>query len=238
MKSAILVGWLLAASLDAQIGATIQHLPDGMDEVRIRNGSASTLVAFVVTAKRPEGVASDEPLVWYSDPLIESTARPLAAGEERVVWSGIFEDRFGKRRVFLEEPILTAGILADGSTTGDAALITRLMLRRCNTLLAVETALETLQDAGRRNIPRNQLIEQFRKLADAMSKWYLPAEEQIGRGLYQSIKGKLMNLPEQEVGAAFPPTSFVEQETAALSRQRAALLRSQPSFADAAMMGK
>jgi hypothetical protein len=218
-------------SLDAQISATLNHLPDGTDEVRIRNNSSIGLVAFVVSAK------STGPIVVYSDPLVELTARPLAAGEERVELSEIFDD-LRKRRVFLQEPIVAAGILADGTTAGDAALITRLMLRRSNMLLAVETALETLQDAGRRNVPRNQLIEQFRKLADSMSRWYLPPEEQIGRGLYQSIKGKLMNLPEQEVGAAFPPGSFVEQETAALSRQRAALLRSQPGFADAAAIGK
>jgi hypothetical protein len=82
------------------------------------------------------------------------------------------------------------------------------------------------------------LIEEFRKLADSVSRWYLPPEQQIGRGLYQSIKGKLMNLPDVEVGAAFPPESFVTQEVAELSRRRAALLKAQPSFADAALVGR
>jgi hypothetical protein len=67
-----------------------------MDEVRISNHSAISLVAFVVTAKQ-----ASEPIVVYSDPLIESMAAPLAAGEERVVMEIGNEDR----RRLLEEPI-------------------------------------------------------------------------------------------------------------------------------------
>ena len=133
----------------------------------------------------------------------------------------------------LEEPIVAAGILIDGTTTGDAALLARLILRRSNMLQAVETALETLSDAGRHNVPRGQLIEQFRRLADSVSRWYLPPEQQVGRDLYQSIIGKLMDLSDEQAGAPFPPAAFIAQETTTLNRQRVTLLESEPGLADA-----
>src|SRR5437899_1377214 len=174
MKTVISVAFLLACvfPLDAQITTTLTHLPDGMDEVRIRNNSSISLVAIVVAGKwvtrsaaspgellrhadrTAEAVA--RPFVVYSDPLIEPAKRPLLASEERVMMMGTPAGRL--QAWSLEEPTLTAGIFADGSTTGDAALLSRLMLRRSNMLLAVEMALEALSDAGRQGISRYQLI--------------------------------------------------------------------------------
>src|SRR5205085_6198792 len=121
--------------------------------------SATSLVAFAVTVKKEplSAASSNSPLVVYSDPLIDPANKPLLASEERVLMVNGFRDPSG-RRYHLQEPVLTAGIFADGGTTGDAALRTRLMLRRSNMLLAVETALETLSDAGRRSVLRDQLI--------------------------------------------------------------------------------
>ena len=173
---------------------------------------------------------NNAPFVAYYDPVIDPTTEPLLPNQERVLprvsiicapaprnLANVLRDEEEKnspatlnwagRSAFfcdLEQPI-TAGILADGSTSGDAALLARLMLRRSNMLLAVETALETLSDAGGRNVPRDQLIEKFRKMANSVRRWYLPPEQQIGSSVYQSIVGKLMNLPEDQVGSPFPP---------------------------------
>src|SRR5579872_5814535 len=92
-----------------------------------------------------------------------------------------------KTFAIFERPIVTAGISADGTITGDAALLNRLTVRQYSMLPAVETDLEMLSDARGRNVPRRRLIEQFRTLADYVSHWYLPPEQQVGRSLYPSI---------------------------------------------------
>ena len=90
------------------------------------------------------------------------------------------------------------------------------MLRRSNMLLTVEMTLEILSDAGRGNVPRAQLIGQFKKLADSVRRAYLLPEQRVGLILYQSMIGKLMNLSEPKDGSPFPPGEFVEEETAPL----------------------
>jgi hypothetical protein len=142
------------------------------------------------------------------------------------------------RAAVFEEPVAAAGIFADGSAAGDTALLTRLISRRCSLLQAVESALDTLLEAGRRNVPRDQLIRQFQKMADSVRRWYLPQEQQAGLRVYQQIIGKLMNLPEVQLGSPFPPNAFVAQETAALNRLRVTLLESQPSLTEAAIISR
>ena len=184
---------LTCVPLDAQINATLQDLPDGLQEVKIQNNSAASLLAFVVAANQtPRRTMAGNPrLVAYFDPLIESEFRPLGTNEERVVMRkgvGYSEaarasrENPGGKRV-LEEPIVVAGIFADGSITGDPALLARLLVRRANMLAAVETSLEILLRAGRRNIPRDQLIAEFQRMVDAVRRWYLPPEQQVGQTL-------------------------------------------------------
>ena len=227
-------------SLAGQITATLNHLPDGADEVRIRNDSATSLIAFVITVNQaPSSAATSRaPLVLYSDPLIEPSQKPLLAGEEQAVLTRHFVGRGPNSRGIrsFAEPIVCAGIYKDGSPTGDSTLLARLFIRRSNMLLAVETALETLAEAGRHNVPRDQLIEQFRKMADPLGRWYVPPEQQVARGLYQSLIGKLLNLPRIPAGTPFPPSGFVSQETEMLNRQRVALIESQPSLLDATLI--
>jgi len=248
MKTAISLASLFACALsldvqilDAQISATLMHASNGLDQLRVRNDSPKNLEASVIFAKRvprsPNSV--DTPFVVYSDPLIEPAAKPLLAGEERLAISmGMNPGVSNPGTRFFEEPIVAAGIFADGGTTGDAALVAGLLLRRSNMLLAVDTTLETLSDAGRRNIPRDQLIGEFKKMADSLRRWYLPLEQQVGLGLYQAMIGKLMNLPEVPYGSPFPPAAFVAEETAVLRQERLTLSESQPTLADGAVIAR
>ncbi len=242
MKTVISLASVLAFafSLDAQITATLNRLPNRMPEIRIRNNSAIGLTAFAIRMNPVVRSAENNvAFVDFFDTAIDTRATPLLPKEERTVPVTI-RFRPGGQPIegLFEEPIVTAGILANGTTTGDAGLLTRLIVRRGNQLAAVELAMEMLSDAGRRNVPRDQLIEQFKKMVGSVSHWYLPPEQQVGSSVYQSIVGKLINLPEGPVGSPFPPTTFVAQETAMLNRQRVTLLESQPSLADAAFIGR
>ena len=237
MRTVISVASLLASafSLNAQISGTLRHRPDGLDEVSIRNNSAASVAAYVISVKHvPQGRNSgNAPWVMYSDPLIEPAAKPLLAGEDRAAMNiGMNPGVNTPGERFFRERVVTARIVADGTIIGDPALIAGLVLRRSNMLLAVEPTLETLSDAGRRNIPRDQLIAQFKKMAESLRRWYLPSEQQVGLRVYQSMIGKLMNLADVPYGSPFPPASFVAEETAMLRQQRIILSESQPSLAD------
>lgn len=239
MNTAICPAWLLASAfcLDAQITTTLNRFPGRSSEIAIRNDSAVTLAAFAVSmAPAAGGGADGAPLTVYFDTAVDETAAALPPNEQYTV-----PVPSGKRpgrswEDLYQPPILTAGVFADGTTTGDADLLKLLIWRRCYALQAVETALEILTDAGRHNVPRRQLIDHFQRIAKSLNRWYVPSGQGAGRTIYQSITGKLIDLPDGPPGSAFPPTSFVEQETAKLNRRRVVLLESRPGLATAALI--
>jgi hypothetical protein len=244
LKLAAVLG--CAFSLHAQITAVLKRFPARGPEVEIRNDSTVNLTAFAIRMAPAPQAADPAPLLVYVDTAVDmdrsampyelTRAMPLAPGEEYGV---AVPDRLREGRIredLFVPPIPTAAVFADGTTAGDPALLARLMLRRCNMLQAVELAIEMLSDAGRHNVPRGQLIGQFKMMAESVRHWYLPPEQQVGRRLYEGIVGKLTNLPELQLGTAFPPTAFVEQETARLSRQRTMLLESRPNLAEVAVV--
>jgi hypothetical protein len=246
MKTVVTVASMFfCVSLTAQITSSLVHAADGTDEVRIRNASQTALAAFAVAAKNDNGTAdSSGYLVIYSDTVIDAKTQPLLPREERLMLrQGIYRPASAPVRPQgqvhgLAEPVAAAGIFVDGTTTGDVALLTRLLLRRSNMLAAVENAIDMLADAGNRNVPRALLIDRFKKLSDSLSRWYLSQDQQIGRGLYLSIVGKLVDLPEEPLGSPFPPASFVREESAKLIQQRAALMASQPNLGDTILIEK
>jgi len=242
------LSFLCTFSLWAQIATNLHTLPDGSTEVRLRNNSTVNLEAFAIRVSYVTPSSSNNtPIIMYIDPKIDSlpainryaqqkTAGPVLPGHEfAVIPEYMLVVNRKSEKPLLQQPIITAGIFAGGATTGDKALLSGLMLRRSNMLLAVETTLETLSDAGNRNVPRDQLIDQFKKMAGFVRRGYLPSEQRVGLGLYQSMIGKLRNLPGEKLGSPFPPSAFVAEETAMLRRQRATLSE---SLADAALIGR
>lgn len=229
-----------AFSLDAQITAVLNRFPARSPEIVIRNNSTMDLTALAVSmAPVPQKAVDSVPFIVYLNTAIDtdraavsyrlSAGLPLAPRQEFAVpVTSAFRD--GRLVDLFRPPIDTAAVFADGTTAGDPALLARLLSRRGNMLQAVELASDILKNAGRSNVPRGQLIEQFSQLADSLNHWYLAPEKQVGRTLYQSIVEKLMSLPPPHLGSAFPPTAFVEQETAMLNRQRTNLLESRPGL--------
>ena len=243
MKTVIsLASLALAFSLHAQMTAVLHRFPARSPEIEIRNDSAARLVAFGVRMSPAAPNASNvAPFVAYVDTAIETdrlvshhlqTAMPLLPNEKYIVPVPTRRRPGQPGEDLFETPIVTAGIFAGGTTTGDPALLDRLLLRRRNMLQAVELAIATLTDADRHELARDRLIGQFKRMADSLDHWYLPQEQQVGRSLYQLIAGRLINL-DVPVGSRFPPAAFVVQEIGALNRQRVVLSESQPSLAGA-----
>jgi hypothetical protein len=232
-------------SLNAQISATLQRFPARSSEVAIRNNSTGNLSAFAIrmdpVAPVAQGAADRAPFVFFIDVAVDGDRPgmrdplPLPPNQEYAVpVTGSF--RAGHPVDLFAPPIVTAAIFADGTTAGDPALLSRLMLRRSNMLQAVELVREILSDAVRHNVPRAQFIAQFQMMAGSLDHWYLPPEQQVGRTLYQAIAEKLIDMPQLQAGAPFPPAHFVEQEIATLNRRRTALLESRPGLMDAARL--
>src|SRR5262249_43683645 len=156
---AILFG--CALSLDAQVAATLHRLPDGGVEIRIRNNSTVTLTAFAVKVDHATGTAASEtgPKAFldsgtiYADVVTDTTLQPLESGQERTREPWIRSQRGGplplkqvrtdarkelvKQVDLSEHTVKVAGLFADGTTSGDTGLVTRLMLRRSNMLLSI-----------------------------------------------------------------------------------------------------
>jgi hypothetical protein len=104
----------------------------------------------------------------------------ISDGQDAVVAEGKVRSphadilRVGRRVALYEPPIAVAAVFADGTTRGDAVLVSSLLSRRGSLLQAIDLAREMLSNAGVHNVPRNQLIQHFRLLADSVSRWYLP----------------------------------------------------------------
>ena len=88
MKIVISVASVLACafSLGAQIAATLNPLPDGSTEIRIRNQTAVSLTAFAIRVNVANGVL-DTPLLVYADSAIKTEAL-LLPNQERLVKRG------------------------------------------------------------------------------------------------------------------------------------------------------
>lgn len=237
---------LCAVMLQAQIVPSLKKLDNGRTEVRLKNMAAVNLVAFAVRITQIDaGSGKRTPQEHFIDsavevvPVAEQTTLPLSPGEEysfmpsHFIPAPVNRSRGPGALLNFEEAMVTAGIFADGTMTGDSALLTRLMFRRCQLLVAVETSLEMLIEAGQQNVPRAQIISQFQRLATSTRRSYLPPEQSVGLRIYQPLIGKLLNLPPAELGTPFPPTDFVKQETAALNRLRVTLMAVPMTISDA-----
>lgn len=221
-----------ASPLQSQIIAIPGRSAAGVAEIRVRNGGTVGIVALAVAMNPLQNSEDLSPFAAFFDSVFDKT-ESIRPGDGRTI-PILLRLRPGIQiGELFELPIATAAILTDGNTTGDPVLLSRLMLRRCNRLLAVETAMDMLSDAGRRNVPRNDLLDRFDKLADLMWKWYVPPEQQVGREVYRSIHDQIKQLPDQPVGSPFPPSAFVEEQRKVLNKERVALLASQPALSTA-----
>lgn len=216
----------------AQVVATPGRSPSAVPQISIRNAGSTPAVAFAVAMNPLQNSGDVGQFIVFSDVIVDATDR-LNANQERTI-PVLLRTRPGIRleEVF-ELPMTTAVIYADGTTAGDVVLLTRLMVRRCNRLLAVDTASDALTEASKHNIPRSALVAQFRSMAESLNHWYLPPEQQIGRDLYRSISEKLSDLPDPTPGAAFPPATFVAEQLKTLNQDRVTLLGSKPHLSTA-----
>jgi hypothetical protein len=159
MKAVISLATLFgcALSLDAQITAALNRLSDGSIEVRIRNDSAVSLTAFAIRVDHAttSGMGDTRRTMYidrdtvYVDTAIDASLRALQPAQEHAYkphlrgrgpapLPQVLSDerkQLPKQIDLSEYTVIISGVFADGNTSGDTGLVTRLMLRRSNMLL-------------------------------------------------------------------------------------------------------
>ena len=238
MKTIRLVVSLLGCifSLDAQITVRVIQMPDGSNRTTIRNDGVIPLVAYTMAATVRGGGHSS--VAVYSDltvnPLLQNqelsetlSLSCVDAGQLPAAFATGNRNERKEHLCELDQPRF-GGVLANGSTIGDPVLFTRTLLRRHGALLALDTALDTFFDASRRNLSREQLIQEFMRRADSLGYWHLFSEQESVREICLDMVGKLMNLANVPSGAKSSMLSFIAEQSGMLKQQRSALLKSQP----------
>src|SRR5260370_26006854 len=153
MKAVISLASVLACafSLNAQITAVIKRFPARSPEIEIRNNSTVSLTAFAI---------GTPPLMLYvdtavaTDPLVShllNTTMPLLPNQRYAIPLPARSRSRPPLEDLSEPPIVTSGVFADGTTTGDPALLARFITRRANMLRAVRSARLYPSHAARRN---------------------------------------------------------------------------------------
>src|ERR1051325_7168689 len=134
-----------ASSLGAQITSALTTVPGRSPELEIRNESAANLAAFVIRmSPNLAAVAERPPFTVFVDTAIDPAAVLLSPGQVyRIPVPSRIRPKQAPESLYIP-PVVVAGVFEDGQTTGDASLVARLILRRCNMLQAVETSLDML----------------------------------------------------------------------------------------------
>ncbi|HYP06736.1 MAG TPA: hypothetical protein VER03_10945 [Bryobacteraceae bacterium] len=123
MVVALVAGGLL---LRAELIVHVRASGAGVPEVQVRNGGSVAVVAFAVATNSTREAEDQDPFVVFFDSLVDGSPAMDAGGERVVPVLKLLHS--GKRMEdVLELPVLAAAIHADGTTTGDAVLLTRMV---------------------------------------------------------------------------------------------------------------
>ena len=96
MRAALFMaaGLACAGSLSAQISTSLNELPDGTAEIRIRNDSSVSLVAFAIRVKYRNLISTNgAPILLYADPVIDSFPEMANPSGKRVAGSPVLPGR-------------------------------------------------------------------------------------------------------------------------------------------------
>ena len=156
--------------------------------------------------------AGRDPFVVFFDTSVDSSGResyeaPILPNQKYAVpvmfslLDGHLEDIYGP-------PFVTAAAFADGTTAGDESLLARLKVRKGNMLQAVELARDILASAGSRNVPKNQLVEQYQIAREFLRPLVSPSRRTNRQGALSIDRGKAHELTGADARICFSADCF------------------------------
>src|SRR5437868_1635335 len=111
-------------TLRGQITAVLNRYPSRSPEIQIRNTSTVSLSAIAISmAPAAQTDGSSAPFTVFVDAAVDEATMPLLPNQTYKVPVPTRVRAGQQGGDLFEPPIVTAGIFADGATTGDAALL-------------------------------------------------------------------------------------------------------------------